>query len=280
MSWRTHIPRRIQMSIHLCLISALLLAAGALAQDERPRFSVPEPKAAGRRPAGVLTLTEIQYQLSSQSDRFPTALPELARFFKGVGAARRLETELSWNQLTADSPHLKRAALLYMTGNQALLQFGDAEKKGLGEYLVGGGLLYAEEIRQSDAVNGLDGKDAGVAGTPFDRQFKALMRNPLVLGEAGARWEKMPKSHPLYAICFDFPDGPPLGAAKGGNVMELEMLELRGRVAVIFSDLNISWYWGDPLADVRERGLQFGANLIVFAMTQRAAGPGLRPASP
>ena len=56
--------------------------------------------------------------------------------------------------------------------------------------------------------------------------------------------------------------------ATGGNVFDLEMLELRGRVAVVFSDLNLSWYWGDPMADARERGLQFGVNLIVFALTQ------------
>jgi hypothetical protein len=269
-----------QMRIHLCLAPALLLAAGALAQDERPRFSVPEPKAAERRPAGALTITELQYQMATQSDRFPTALPELVRFFKGVSGARKLETEINWNQLPADSPHLRQAALLYMTGNQAVLQFSEAEKKGLAEYLLGGGLLYAEDIRPSNAPGGLAGSDAGVEGTPFDRQFKALMRDPLVLGEAGARWEKVPKSHPLYAICFDFADGPPMGAAQGGNVHELAMLTLRGRAAVIFSDLNISWYWGDPLAESRDRGLQFGANLIVFAMTQRAAGPGMRPAGP
>jgi len=32
----------------------------------------------------------------------------------------------------------------------------------------------------------------------------------------------------------------------GGNVLNLEMLQVRGRTVVIFSDLNISWYWGDP----------------------------------
>ena len=46
------------------------------------------------------------------------------------------------------------------------------------------------------------------------------------------------------------------------------MLELRGRVAAVFSDLNISWYWGDPAVDARERALQFGVNLMVFALTQ------------
>ncbi|MCC7264698.1 MAG: DUF4159 domain-containing protein [Candidatus Latescibacteria bacterium] len=259
----------------------VLLVAGAVrAQDDRPKFSVPEPRAAERRPTPALTLTELQYQLTNQEDRFSTAVPELARFFKGVSAARKLETELNTNQLTADNPRLKQATLVYMTGNQALLQLSDAEKQGLGEYLRAGGLLYAEDIRIIGVEGGLAGREAGVEGTPFDRQFKALLRDPLVLGENGGRWEKMPKNHPLFAACFDFADGPPRGGAPGGNVTELEMLSLRGRVAVIFSDLNISWYWGDPLAEARERGLQFGANLIVFALTQRAAGAAGRPGSP
>ncbi|MBM3279749.1 MAG: DUF4159 domain-containing protein [Candidatus Handelsmanbacteria bacterium] len=259
-------------------LAALTLAAlPLLAQDDRPKFAVPEPKAADRRPAGALTLTEVQYQLTTQADRYSAALPELVRFFKEVSGIRKIETEPNWNQLPADSPRLKQAILVLMTGNQALLQLSEAEKKGLAEYLNGGGLLYAEDIRPSNANGSLEGTDAGVEGTPFDRQFKALMRDPLVLGEQGTRWERISKKHSLYTICFDFADGPPMGGAPGGNVFELEMLQLRGRVAVIFSDLNIGWYWGDPQATLRERGLQFGANLIVFAMTQRMAG--LRPSA-
>lgn len=37
---------------------------------------------------------------------------------------------------------------------------------------------------------------------------------------------------------------------------------------MVFSDLKDSWYWADPLADTRERGLQFGINLIIFALPQ------------
>ena len=132
-----------------------------------------------------------------------------------------------------------------------------------------GGFLYADDIRQSDGDNKLNNTDPGVEGTPFDRQFKALVKDPLVLGSDGAKWQKIPKNHPLYESFWNFPDGPPMGGAPGGNVFDLEMLELRGRVVVVFSDLNISWYWGDTQADSeRERGLQFGVNLIVFALTQ------------
>ena len=43
-------------------------------------------------------------------------------------------------------------------------------------------------------------------------------------------------------------------------------------IVAVFSDLCISRGWGDPEAPSRERDLQFGTNLLVFAMAERAAG--------
>lgn len=53
----------------------------------------------------------------------------------------------------------------------------------------------------------------------------------------------------------------------------LEMLELDGRIVAIFSDLNISYAWASPEASGRYRALQFGTNLLVFALAERRAGP-------
>lgn len=215
---------------------------------------------------GFFNMTVIDYDIADKNrDRFPTAVEELMRYMRDH---TEINARIEGTTLEFSDPRILDAPMLYVTGNDAVLQISDTEKTNLGEYLKNGGFLYAEEIRQSDADNGLDGKEAGVSGTPFDRQFKAEMKHPLVLGSDGSKWQKVPKSHPLYYSFWDFPDGPPMGGAPAGNVFDLEMLELRGRVAVVFSDLNISWYWGDPLADARERGLQFGVNLIVFALTQ------------
>jgi len=219
-----------------------------------------------RNVSGFLNMRIIDYDVADKNrDRFPTAVEELMRYMRDH---TRIKAQIQGTTIELSDPRIMEAPLLYMTGNDATLQITDTEKRNLGEYLRNGGFLFAEEIRQSNATTGLEGSGAGVAGTPFDRQFKALMADPLVLGSDGAKWQKIPKTHPLFYSFYDFPDGPPMGGAPGGNVFDLEMLEIRGRVAVIFSDLNISWYWGDPLADARERGLQFGVNLIVFALTQ------------
>ncbi len=256
------------------LFAFLLAAASASAQEEeeesRPTFSVPEPTKKSEippgTPQGTYFVTMVNYRLSNkQVDRFPRALVELSTY---MSSSTDLKATMRWDERSLSDPGIMQSLFLYMTGNEAPLQIGSAEKKQLAEYLKNGGLLFGEDIR-SDSGFGR-GHGAGISGTPFDRQFKALIKDPQVLGSQGARWQKMRKDHVLYSGYFDFPDGPPLGAARGGNVFDLEMLQIRGRVAVIFSDLNISWYWGSVEADSRQRGMQFGANLIVFALAQRA----------
>jgi hypothetical protein len=223
----------------------------------------PENKKAIR---GFFNMTVVDYDLADKNrDRFPTAVEELMRYMRDH---TKINARIEGTTMRFSDTRIMKQPFVYMTGNDAVLQVSDTEKQNLGEYLKNGGFLFAEEIRQSDPDNGLSGQNAGVEGTPFDRQFKSLMRDPLVLGSDGGKWQRIPNTHPLYHSFWDFSDGPPMGGATGGNVFALEMLELRGRVAVVFSDLNISWYWGDSLADARERGLQFGVNLIVFALTQ------------
>ncbi len=258
----------------LAVIALLLASATGWPQEqtgEKPAIAAPEPERRPRYQKGVFILTGLLYDQAAEGvDRSTVALPELVRFFK---KATPLKTEILWNERTLSNPHFTEAALVVLTGDEALLRFAAEEKKRLGEYLLGGGLLFAEDVRL-EPVRGRRtvGDVGGVAGTPFDRQFKALMKDPVVLGSQGVRWERVPKTHPLYSSFFDFPDGPPLVSARGGHIRDLEMIEVRGRVAVIFSDLNISAHWGNLEAQGRDRHLQFGVNLIVFAMTQQAAG--------
>ncbi|MEE2657982.1 MAG: DUF4159 domain-containing protein [Candidatus Latescibacterota bacterium] len=215
---------------------------------------------------GFFNMTVIDYDLADKNqDRFPTAVEELMRYMRD---RTQINARIEGTTVRLSDPQIMKAPFLYMTGNTAVFQFSDVEKQNLGDYLKGGGFLYAEDIRFADAEGDLTGQGAGTEGTNFDRQFKDLTRDPLVLGSDGAKWQRIPKSHPLYFAFYDFGDGPPMGGAPGGNVFSLEMLELRGRIAVVFSDLNVSWYWGDPNANARERGLQFGVNLIVYALTQ------------
>ena len=258
------------------LLVVLVAAESALAQTgERLPIRISPPQYERQSP-GAFTITVVDYQMADENrDWFPMPMPELVRVFEAT-TATKIEVDLEWNDLPLDDSRIIQSSMLYMTGDDAILQISHSARRNLGKYLKMGGFLFAEDIRHSHPQTGLDNEDAGIDGTAFDRRFKALMRDPAILGRDGAGWQKIPRDHPLYSNYWSFPNGPPMGGAPGANVFDLEMLQVRGRVAVIFSDLNISWYWGDPLADKRRRGLQFGVNLIVFAMSQQGIGPGSR----
>ena len=253
------------------LVAIVLLGGNACAQTgERPAISIPEPRHKSEAQPSF-TLTAIDYSLSNNTrDGFPTALSELVLFLQPY-ASTAVKADLEWNRLPLSDARIMQSQFLYMTGWDAIFQISDTEKNRLRDYLKAGGFLFAEDIRRSRNRISLRESRPGVEGTPFDRQFKALMKDPIVLGLDGAKWQKIPLSHPLYDSYWNFSDGPPRGGAPGGTVSGLEMLQQRGRIVVLFSDLNISWYWGQSGLDSteRKRGLEFGGNLIIFAISQR-----------
>lgn len=251
------------------LLLALLLATPALAQDERPPISIPQPEhqRVTPTPGTPLTIVQVSYKEAiKERDYLSQAVQELVTFTR---SSTQLEVPLHSRILTLDDPRIADALMLYMTGFDCIVRIDEREKKGLARYLRSGGLLFAEDILPLETNFRTS---AGVAGTPFDQQFKALLKDPQVLGSRGGHWRKLPKSDPLYSAYFDFPDGPPLSGTNRGNVFALEAIELKGRIAVIFSDLNISWFWGNLRADGRNRSLQFGTNLLVCALAQKYAG--------
>ena len=250
----------------------LLLATPALAQDERPPLTVPEPERQRSTPTPGSTSIIVQVEYNDavkDRDYLSSALEELVRFTR---AETDLEVSLNWRNLTLHDRSIMDALMLYMTGCDGEMRITQPEKKNLAQYLQNGGLLFAEDILPLGANLRRSRGGAGIAGTAFDQQFKALLKDPQVLGSDGGRWRKLPKNDPLYSAYFDFSDGPPLSGIRQGNVLALEAIEIRGRTAVIFSDLNISWFWGSLNAEGRNRSLQFGTNLVVFALVQKYSG--------
>ncbi len=258
--------------MHWLACLALAVAAPLCAQDERPDLSVPEPaRASGPAPTGFFYITAIEYNDAvKQRDYLGQALPELIAF---LSEEVQLEARIAWNKHTLYSQRLSESTMLYMTGHDAVVRLNDEEKRALGQYLRQGGLLYAEDIAPLGSDDDMRlPVGVGRIGTPFDRQLKALIQDPLVLGSQGRNWKRLPKNHPIYTAYFPFLDGPPLSGVPNGDVRDLEAIEVRGRTAVVFSDLNISWLWANLKAEGRERNLQFGVNLIVFALANKLAG--------
>ena len=225
-------------------ITALLwlLAAAPLAaqEDARPDLSIREPERGAR--ARTYVLASLIYKDAEDGvDRFPLAVPELIQYVED-------NTELD----------------VGLRGEDRTLR-----------QLDGITLLYAEDVRPRGLGLFRFG-DAGRSGTPFDRHFKELVKDPDILGAGGSRWRKVPRDQALYSSFFALPDGPPPGAHQPGTITDLEMLEYRGRVAVLFSDLNLTYFWDDPEAHGRAPSLRFGVNLLAFAIARQQAGSALR----
>jgi hypothetical protein len=272
--------------VTLCIGAGLLLraaVAGAQLSEPdttpavRPQLPTVEPRRLARQVTGPQQIVAMRYpQAQEGRDTFSAAVPELVEFLAKEVPLPGLRYVAG--QSFFSDPGYEDALLLYLSGDRAELDLVPQHKTRLRHYLVEGGLLYAEDVRALPLVWR---SDVASTGTPFDRQFKALMVE--VLGADGRDWQVVAKDHPLYSAYFTFPDGPPLTSVARRRalqrIQELEMLETRGRVSVVFSELNIGSAWANPTAEGRRRALQFGANVVVFAMAQYAA-TGLQLPSP
>jgi len=265
------------------LISCSLVACPALGQStalsepDTTQVRVVSPVAEPERLVRPLRrrhrIVSVRYPQAQEGvDRFRASIPELVDFANE-------ETQLEdivfvGEELRLADPQIGTPLMLFLTGNLAPLPFTSEEKIWLGTYLRGGGLLYAEDVRARSIL----GSDVAQSGTPFDVGVKALLADSRVLGEQAQLWQRITHEHPIYHTFFEFLAGPPLsntsGRTRGANrVTELEILQLRGRTVAIFSDLNISYGWASLNASGRRRALQFGTNLLIFALAEHRAGP-------
>lgn len=253
------------------LCALLLLAvqwASAEVPAEKTTLPAPEPRMQRQEP-GPATIAVIAYGGAvNERDILTQAVPELLRF---IGESTDLATPLTWARMPLDDPRVPQALMLYLTGQDGQMRLDEVERKALGDFIRGGGLVFAEEVVPTGS-GGVGLGNGGLEGTPFDRQLKALIRDPLVLGSQSPPWQRIPNNHPLYSCYFDMPGGPPLSGANAGNVRYLEGLEHRGRLAVIFSDLNFSSYWATTDAEGRDSSMRLGTNVVVLALTYRLAG--------
>jgi len=165
-----------------------------------------------------------------------------------------------------------KVPFIFMSGHYQF-EFSQAEARNLGEYLKAGGFLVVDD-------------SYFLRGGPFDTSARALIT--AALGE-DAVFEKIPSDHWLYHCFFDF-DGPPAGddvarpyVIHGDrnvkNVYDyMEGVFLEGRMVVLYSNKSLNNAWngdwrinpeslGGPLDDTRQ--MQFGVNILVFALTQQ-----------
>jgi len=198
----------------------------------------------------------------------------------GMNRYTAIRTDI-WPPLTFDSREMFKVPwLLTIDLSEYHDEFADltltgSEQRNLGAYLMRGGFVHA------DAFPPPRGKPLLPALT-----LRKIIQDALDTQgpQYGRDWsfERLPESHALYHCYFDF-DGPPMGYAAGNpdfqDVPFLEGVTIDHRLLAIISQMYYAHVWGfwgsggrgtgsamDP-----GRNLQFGVNIIVFALTQEGS---------
>jgi hypothetical protein len=237
-----------------------LLSIRDLADVGRYRAVIlPDPEEK-RETTGYLNMTMVRFDGGGQS---PVALESLMRYMRDY---TNIYARIEGPSIELSDPALFKAPFIYMVGPESgsstrTVLLSDIEKAQLGKYLRNGGFLYLEDLSQGQARQqgeALQGADS----LPFWTQMMAVLRET---SGSEAKFFRLPKTHPIYHSFYDFGDGPPLtNPATGAN--DLYGIELGGRLVALLSNLGISSYWGQKDG---ERMLQFGVNVVVYALTQQ-----------
>jgi hypothetical protein len=139
--------------------------------------------------------------------------------------------------------------IIFMTGH-GNIKLSDEEVKNLGDYLMYGGFLYADD-------------DYGMDSS-FRREIKRVFpKNDLV---------EIPFTHPIYHAHYRFPDGLPKIHEHDGKPPQGFGIFHGGRLVVFYTyEANISDGWADPHVhgdpqEKREDALRMGINIIAYAL--------------
>ena len=148
---------------------------------------------------------------------------------------------------------------LYLTGHLPVF-FSDAESRNLVDFVDRGGLIFID-----DHNHDIDGAFHRSVSTELERLF------------GQDRLQPVPNDHELYSSFFVFDDGPPItghelsGWGDGLIHRELQQIESRGRIGVLYSNKDYSSEWSyhaDNKRFLAVDNTRFGVNILVYALTR------------
>ena len=167
-----------------------------------------------------------------------------------VRAKTGMDIDARYEFIDLLSDKLFTVPFLFMTGH-GNISFSDAEVERLRAYLANGGFLYADDDYGMDKA--------------FRREMKRVFPDRDLV--------ELPFSHGLYHSFFPFPNGVPKTHEHDGKPPQGFGILDYGRLVVYYTyESNPSDGWADPDVHhdppkVREEALQFGTNIVVWAMT-------------
>jgi hypothetical protein len=171
----------------------------------------------------------------------------LAAFGRMTGFTTRKTGEAHRIALLSRYPKGEAPPFVYLTGDGSV-NIGESERKILRQYLLEGGMLFAD------------------AETPaFDRSFRAFVQSLF----PGQQLMTVSDDDIIFRQPYAFPNGMPIVAPHGG--LKAMGIKVNNRLVVFYSpgDLNDAWKTGASGLDraFAEKCMQMGVNVIYYAFT-------------
>lgn len=186
----------------------------------------------------------LKYQGGGDWYANPTALPNLIKFCNNtIGTTLNSKPET----VEVGSSSIFQYPFLHMTGHGNVV-FSDDELENLRTYLFSGGFLHIDD---------------NYGMKPYiTREINRLFPD-IPLEELGAE-------HPLFSNSYDFPKGLPKIHEHDAQRPQAFAIFHKNRIVLLFtSESDLGDGWEDPTvhndpADIREKALKMGANIITY----------------
>ncbi|MBX3009536.1 MAG: DUF4159 domain-containing protein [Melioribacteraceae bacterium] len=196
---------------------------------------------------GGFTITRLKYNGGGDWYNDPSAEVNLLKF---VELSTGIKTNPVYNFVDLSTGNIFAHPFLFMTGHGNVV-FSESDAKKLRTYLVNGGFLYVDDDYGLDKA--------------FRREIKKVFPNDELV--------EIPFNYGLYNCLFDFRNGPPKTHEHDNKPAQGFGIFINGRLCLYFTyESNPSDGWADPTVhnnppEKRNEALQFGANIIVWALS-------------
>ncbi len=198
-------------------------------------------------PHGKFTIAQIHYDGGGDWYANPSALPNLLQF---IAENTKINLDLKPSKVRLDENDLFNYPYIYITGH-GNIKFSETEIKNLRLFFNSGGFLHADDNYGMDKS--------------FRREIAKIFPDE--------KWFELPFEHEIYHQTFSFPNGlhkihehdnkPPQGLGIFRN----------GRLVIFYTyECDLGDGWEDPNVhkdpeQLRQKALQMGTNIIVYALT-------------
>lgn len=198
--------------------------------------------------SGEFEIARAKYRGGGDWYNDPSALSNLITFTK-----QRLPISISesYRDVSLGSRDLYSYPFVFLTGH-GNITLNNSEVSNLRAYLENGGFLYIDD-------------DYGL-----DEFIRPVLKKVFPDEEL----IELPFSHPIYKQVFEFENGLPKIHEHDNEAPKGYGLFRNGKLVVFYTyESNLSDGWADPEihnnpASIRQKALEMGANILVYALTQ------------